>query len=230
MRQRGRSRARGRSGARRSSGPRGAPPRTRSAMAGRKIDCISRLPMPKPACAAAPKSRMIQVDHADVDRHQRELAARGQPDVEHAAPRREPGPPLRRIEVHVLLEAHEVGREEGNARGDGERAGQPRSRHPHRMPRSPAGDEHGGEQRIQQDRERLHDHRRLDDARAAQRGAQRHERELQREARNEPAQVRGSGGRRGLVGAEHAHVRGRDRIAAHQRHDGAQTPRVRWTG
>ena len=30
------------------------------AMAGRKIACITREPMPNPACAAAPKSRMIQ--------------------------------------------------------------------------------------------------------------------------------------------------------------------------
>ena len=30
------------------------------AIAGRKIDCITRMPMPKPACAAAPKGRMTQ--------------------------------------------------------------------------------------------------------------------------------------------------------------------------
>ena len=74
------------------------------AIAGRKIDCITRMPMPNPACAAAPKVADDPVDDAHEQGHERELAAGGQADVEQAPPRRESRPPLRAIERHVVLE------------------------------------------------------------------------------------------------------------------------------
>ena len=47
-----------------------------SATTGMKPACITRRPMPKPACAAAPNGRVTDVDDDQVDAHQRELRAR----------------------------------------------------------------------------------------------------------------------------------------------------------
>ena len=80
----------------------------------------------------------------------------------------------------------------------------------------------GASSGVQQHRQRLDRHRRLDDARAAQRGAHDDLRKAEREARQEPVQIRDAFGLRRRVGRDRGDVGTRERIAADQRRERAR--------
>ncbi len=75
------------------------------------------------------------------------------------------------------------------------------------MAGSPSGYQNRRQSRVQHDGEHLHDHGRLHDARAAQRGTHRDQRELQREARQEPVQIVHPGAHRRAVRGQRIHIR-----------------------
>ena len=72
--------------------------------------------------------------------------------------------------------------------------------------RAPAADQHRRQQRVQDHRQHLHHHGRPHDARATQRRAHRHERELQRQPRGVPVEIGGAGRDHVRVGRDRAHV------------------------
>jgi hypothetical protein len=123
-------------------------------------------------------------------------------------------PQQRAFDGHVVFQPMEHAPQHDHAQQDRKRARQSRASDAHGPARAPAGDENRRQDGIDHDGENLHEDRRLHDAGAAQCGPHRHERELQRQARQVPAEVLRTGGCRRGIGAENAHVRRSERVPA----------------
>ena len=85
------------------------------------------------------------------------------------------------------------------------------------MPGSYTGDQDWRKNDVDQHGHQLHDHRRLRDTGAAQRGPHHCNRKLQRQAGPIPVQVAGTRRHGRRIGAERGHVPPRERVARHQR-------------
>ena len=123
----------------------------------------------------------------------------GRPMRDDLAPDRRARQPVAPLEADVVLEAPEIDPHQQHADADGDRTRQARARHAERPARAPAADQHRREHHVDDDGEHLHRHGRLDDAGAAQRRGHRHQRELQRQSRQVPAQVGDAGSAGGRV-------------------------------
>ena len=159
------------------------------------------------------------VDHHQVHEHEREFAAGRQSDTQQPAPNRRLRTPRAHIERHVLFQAVEVHRHQHHADANRQRTCESGAGHPHGMAGAPARDQHRGQHRVQNHREYLHYHRRLHDARAAQRRTHDDQCKLQPQARQKPIQVLNARQRGGGIGTEGVHVRTAHGIAAHQGDD-----------
>ena len=127
------------------------------AIAGRKIACMMREPMPNPACAGRAEMRGSPSRSRHVDEHQRELAAGRQADVEHPLPDVE----LRRATARdrnatYFSSLHEVEPRAARRRSRSTRARKPRAGDAERYAGAPARDQDRREQRVQEHREHLH--------------------------------------------------------------------------
>jgi hypothetical protein len=157
-----------------------------------------------------------------IEKHQRKLSASRQSDAQQPAPNRELGSPRGRIETDIVFQAVKIHAEEQHSNRHGEGTREPRSRDAERMSGAPSSDQHRRQYRVQNHGDHLHDHRRLNDSRAAQRGTHGDQRELQRETRQEPVHILHTGAHRRSIGTQCVHVRYCQRIAKQQRDQGTR--------
>src|ERR1700729_596550 len=94
-----------------------------TAIAGRNMLCMMRMPMPKPACASGPNGRKPEAPHPAQNHHRR--------------------PPLRTNEAHVLLEPVKIQGKHDNTDRQCNGTGESGAGDTHRVPRAPTGDQHG---------------------------------------------------------------------------------------
>lgn len=124
--------------------------------------------------------------------------------------------PLRRIEGDIAFDLTKMRKQRHDADQHRDRARQPRTGNAERMARAQARDQNRRQRDVDGHRKRLHQHRGTHDAGSAQRGSHHLARELQRERRHEPQQIRGPRLDRGFVRGDRMHVGARQRRACDQ--------------
>ena len=165
------------------------------------------MPMPKPACAAAPNGRADGVDEHEVHRHSANSAPAGRPIFSMSRQSARRGVQSRGVNFRYASAGQKYSVIQTTPMAMATNVAMRRARDAERRARAPAEDQHRREHDVEDDRRGLHDHAGPEVAGAAQRRAHRDQAELQRHRRDEPEQVLARQRRGRLVGAERARVR-----------------------
>ena len=110
------------------------------------------------------------------------------------------------VKTDIFFEALKIHSQHHEADRQRDGTCQSRPGNAHRMTGAPPRNQHRRQNGVQDDRQHLHDHRRLDDSGAAKRRAHGHDGELQRQIRQEPIKIFNARRRGGRTRAERAHI------------------------
>ena len=162
------------------------------------------------------------VDDHQVDRHERELGAGGQADLEHRRPEVEARLPVGDHELEVGILGLEVEQQPDRAHRDGDEGGERRAGHAERAMSDPAEDQERRQHHVEEHGDGLDHHAGLEVAGAPQRRAHGHHSELERRGGNEPQQVIGGQCGGAGVGAQASRVDRTQRHHEDQEHRAGQ--------